>query len=381
MKKAKILFLTLILLSVPLFVFAYNASEENIYIAADEVIDGNFVKVANIINIAGAVNGDVILVGSNISISGPVAGDVFALASNIVINGDVQGSVRAMAGNIEISSKVDRNVNAFASTITISESSEIGWDLIAAGGSIENKGRVLGNVNVAGGNIILDNEVGKDVILNLGVDGRGTLHPGTKILGNLIYKSTKADQLEINEGAQISGETRHEVVTAGGIQAPSFSAFYFLGKLVSLFGLMIVGLVIITLTPKFVSQVSIEMTKAPWHSLGWGLIYTLLTPIVIILLFFTIIGIPLATILIPVYFIALYLAKVFAGITVGLIIVNWVTKGKYKKTLIWPMVLGLVVLDVIYSIPFLGWFVCLLAILWALGALIEVKKAILADLR
>jgi len=382
MKKLKILAVCLLIMGLPLFVFASSAADDNFYLAEDEVVDGNLIKAVGNANIDGAVNGDVIIIGGTITISGPVAGDVFAVGGNIKIKGDVMGSVRVAGGDVVISGYVERNVNAAGGTVELADSAEVGWDLIAAGGNVVVNGKVNGNINIAGGNIILTSEVGKNLDINLGASGYATLRSTSKVNGDFNYLAATQDQIDINEGAEVIGETNHKTVTSARLKAaPAFGAIYFFGKLVSLFGMFIVGLVMITLVPKVVTQVSVQMTKSPGRSIGWGLIYLILTPIVIILLMITIIGIPLAMILIPMYFIAVYLSGIFVGVTVGLLLVNWITKGKYKKTLIWPMILGLVVADIVFSIPILGWILATLAVMWALGALIEVKKTILADLR
>ncbi|MBU1165147.1 FapA family protein [Patescibacteria group bacterium] len=382
MKKLKILAIVMLLLGLPLFTFAYSAADDNFYLAEDEVLDGNLIKTVGTATIDGAVNGDVIVLGGTITISGPVAGDVFVIGGNIKVKGDVMGSVRVAGGDVVISGYVERNVNAAGGTLELSDSAEVGWDLIAAGGNVVVNGKVNGNINIAGGNIIFTNEVGKDLDINLGADGYATLRSGTKVGGDFNYLAATLDQVDINENVEVAGETKHKTVTSARVKAaPAFGAIYFFGKLVSLFGMFIVGLVLISLAPKVVTQVSVQMTKAPGRSLGWGLIYLILTPIVILLLIITIIGIPLGMILIPMYFIAIYLSGIFVGVTVGLLLVNWLTKGKYKKTMIWPMILGLVICDIVFSIPIIGWILAILAVMWAMGALLEVKKSILSELR
>jgi hypothetical protein len=90
---------------------------------------------------------------------------------------------------------------------------------------------------------------------------------------------------------------------------------------------------------------------------------------------------PLALIIVPVYFISLYIAKVLAGFTLGLLLFDKLFKGKYKNSLIWPLISGLIIFVVIGSIPIFGWIFKLLVIFWALGAIIQVKQEIIKEYR
>ena len=97
-KLAIFVVLGLFILAAPLVVLA--GSNKSIFVAEDEIIEGNFIKIGNTIDIAGNVNGDVIVVGSSITISGDVAGDVIAAGSTIRILGEVGGSVRLIGSAI-----------------------------------------------------------------------------------------------------------------------------------------------------------------------------------------------------------------------------------------------------------------------------------------
>lgn len=378
-KKIAVTLTTLFLIVLPISLLAGDGqSGQSIYIGPDKIVDGNFIKFGNIIDILGAVNGDVIVLGGNINISGPVKGDVIALGANLKIKGDVSGSVRAVGGSIEIDSKIGHNANVFAGTIILGENSEVNWDVNFFGGNVEIKGEVKGNIFGGGKNIVLGGKVGKNVNLILGRDGQLVLYPSTQISGDLTYKSLKPDQLIVKEGAQITGQTIHQLVTKSQLFSSRIITFF---KIVSLFGLLVVGLVLITLVPKKVLEISQEMTSRVWPSLGWGFIYFVTIPVAAFILLFTIIGIPLGLILFALYFISLFISKVLAGIVLGLILVHRLFQGKYKKSLIWPMILGLVILVVVTSIPFFGWLIKLLLIWWAFGAMVNIKKEMLKEYR
>jgi len=146
------------------------------------------------------------------------------------------------------------------------------------------------------------------------------------------------------------------------------------GRVVGLFGLLVVGIILVTLLAKKVLQINEEMISRPWPSIGRGAVTFLVVPLIVILLLVTIIGIPLALISIPLYLVLIYLSKVMAGFALGLLILNRMSPEKYKGSLIWPLVLGSVIIMIICSIPFLGWIVNLFLIWWAMGSIIKIIK-------
>ncbi len=363
-----------------------NQSQQAISIASDQIIEGNFIKFGNVIDIAGSVNGDVIIAANSINISGSVAGDIFAVGNIIKISGPVGGNVRVMAGSVEINSQVERNVWAIGSTVNLNEASKVGWDLYAAAGSIDIKGSVGRNVWAGTATIIISSEVGNDLNATVDKEGQIILNESAKINGNLNYKAAQESQLVKKEGALVLGQTTLKgiddiLVSASDKINKALAVTYLFFKLISLFSLLVIGIVIITLMPKLAIRINEQMLKKPLSSFGLGLVYFLLMPLVVLLLFFTVIGFPLGLIIIPIYFISLYIAQVFAGFGLGLMIFEKIFKNAYKGSLVWPLILGLLIFVILGSIPLLGWVFKLLLIFWAIGSIIKIKQEIINDYR
>ncbi|MBN1779163.1 MAG: hypothetical protein JW816_03020 [Candidatus Buchananbacteria bacterium] len=377
-----LLVLGLFLIALPVTVLAANQND-SVYVAADQIIDGNLIKFGNVIDIAGAVKGDLIVFGNTITISGPVAGDVIAAGNVIKITGDVNGSVRVAGSNVDIDGNVGHNAWVVAGNVNFGDQSSVGWDLYSSGGSVTVKGDVDGNLAAAGGNIIIANKVGKDVSLEVGKDGQIILYPTAKLAGDLNYKADKDSQLVLQDGAQVAGETsRKAIPVASGQEAQkAFYAAFAVGKLIALFGLLVVGLLLVSLAPKFMVRVNDKMMQKPGASIGWGVIFFFLTPIAVFVLAITLIGLPLALILIPLWLIALYLSKMVVGFVVGWWLFVKLSKGKYQGNLVWPLIIGLLVVVIVGSIPVIGWLIMLVAIWWALGGVLQVKKEIIKELQ
>ena len=375
----------LFLIALPLAVWAADQQfGQSVYVAEDEVNEGNLIKAGNVIDISGAVNGDVIVAGNSINISGPVAGDVIAAGNIVRISGPVAGSVRFAASSVEINTEVSHNVWAVGSSVFISENSKVGWDVYAAGANVEIKGPVKGNVWASGASISIANEVAKDALVSVDTEGEIILSPKAKVSGNLTYKAASEKQLVLREGAEVVGEiTKKTVATPAKFHLSNvLGATYIFFKVISLFSLLVIGLVLIALVPKIILNVKEEMMKRPGLSLGWGLVYLIVTPIAAGLLMITIIGLPLGLMIIPLYIIALYISKVIAALVIGSLLLDRLTKSnKAKGSLIWPLILGLLIFVIVTSIPIIGWVVKLILVLWALGAVVQIKKDILREFR
>ncbi len=377
MKKTNriILFVGLALfLTLPLFGHAaVKKASENVYLASGEVHEGNYYAAGNAIEIAGIVNGDVFVAGNTVTISGIVNGDVFAGASNIIISGEIDGSVRVAGSNVSIDAKISRNLMSAGSNLVISEKAEVGRHASLAGAVIDVRGMIGGNLEAAGDTLNIAGEIGGDTNLYFEDGERVTLLPKAHLKGDLDY--TARNDLIIKEGAQIDGQTNYHPF----VQKPDKEQFlgfiavgFFFYKLVQIFGMFIVALLVISLFRKKVLEVTDLMIKKPFVQMGRGIVWFFLTPIACIILLITLIGIPLSLIVGVLYAVMLYFAKVFAGIALGLILTR--ALGWKKASLIVSMIFGVLALVILDCLPIVGWLICLVAIWWGMGALIEVKK-------
>ncbi|MEI6596732.1 MAG: hypothetical protein WCL13_00780, partial [bacterium] len=84
-------------------------------------------------------------------------------------------------------------------------------------------------------------------------------------------------------------------------------------------------------------------------------------------------GIPLSLILSALWLIAMYASKILVGILIGKNLINnyW---PKKKDSLILAMIIGVVAAYLIFALPFIGWVIALMAILWGMGGIMLVLK-------
>ena len=377
MKKTTLLACLAILL-LPLAASAYSIkNSDSIYVPKGETIEGNLYAAGSSLTIDGKVTGDVICAGQSININGDVAGDVICAGQSININGNVGGSLRLAGNTINFNGQAARNGIMIGATIVTSASSSIGWDLLVLGNIYELRGNIGRDLYGSAGQVNLSGQIGKNVNLNFGGKNDYTkplIIAGTaKVNGDLKYKSAKDAVVE--SGAAIKGETIHNFPAVAAKKSNLANLGWWWGNLISIFSALVIGLVLISFWRQQIIKITDLMLAKIGASMGWGILALLLTPLIVLILFITIIGIPLAFISLALWLIAIYIGKILAGILIGRSLLNnyW---PKKKDSLILAMIIGIIIAYLIFALPFIGWILALLAVLWGMGGiLLALKKA------
>ncbi|MBU2219671.1 polymer-forming cytoskeletal protein [Patescibacteria group bacterium] len=374
--KKTILTTCFILLLLPFAASAYRIkTDDSVYVPKDEVIEGNLYAAGANLTIEGKVTGDVICAGQSININGNVEGDVICAGQSININGNVGGSLRLAGNSINLNGRVARNGIIIGATIVTAASSSVGWDLLILGNSFELMGDVGRDLYGSAAKVNVAGQIGKNIDINFGSKNNNdkplTIAGTAKIDGQVKYKSDK--DADIDSGAVIKGEVIHNFPTVIAKKSNFTSLPWWWGKLISLFSALVIGLVLISFWREKIMKITDLMLTKIGSSLGWGILALLLTPIIAIILLITIIGMPLAFILLALWLIALYTSKILVGILVGKSLLNnyW---PKKKDSLILAMIIGIIIAHLIFSLPIIGRFVYLLAMLWGLGGILMAFK-------
>lgn len=333
-------------------------------------------KAGENINISGQMKDDVYLAGSNIMVSGIVEGDIMAAGAYIVIDAEVKGDVRVAGANVVIKNKIHQNLTVFSADLTIGEDAEIGKNIIFGSANAKFNGKINKNLYGGGANILLNNEILGNVYLGVDPEGTLLLLPQANIYGNLEY--TARETAELQSGAQIQQQEKFSQLTPkeAGKFLPQkiLKSIYWVAWFVMLLGILLVGLLIIALFKNFTLKAVKSAEKNVLMYILKGLLFLIVTPFAIFILAMTIIGIPLALIAAAIYLIILYISKIFIAIYLGDKVIKLFNKKVKEIQLAWSMILGLVILYVLFAIPFLGMLIKLIVCLWGMGILLTLAK-------
>ncbi|MDO8559596.1 MAG: hypothetical protein Q7S23_00970 [bacterium] len=347
----------------------------------DQIFQGDYIAVGEVVELAGNVDGDVIVAAQRLVVSGAVSGDVIAAASSVEISGDVEGDVRVAAMQVDISGIIGRNANLWGQQVTMTDTASVGRNLYAVGEQLTLQGTVGRNLAVRALNVAIRGSIGGAAQVHVGDRGTIALQSGTDIKSSFTYEATAATQLTRDESAKVGGEVRHLpwAEPESGSGWPHFLFF----RIIGLFGMFVVGLVLVTFAPKAMVGITQQSwTRQPLPAFAWGLVITVATPAAALVLAFTIIGLPLALLSLGAYLMALYLAQVVAGIALGIFAFSRLPANRSRGSLVLPMVLGMTLLFFLTAfLGPLGILVKIFAVLWGVGALWRFKTQQLAQWR
>lgn len=351
-------------------VFAARTKRVTTY-PEDRVIDRDFLVTAGeVVEISGVVNGDVLVAGGEVVVDAVVNGDLLAAGGKVVLTGEVRQDVRIAAGEIVIKGEVGRNLTLLSGSVVFEEESSIGGGAVIAAGDVEIKSEIAGDLIIASENLALKNRVGGNVETFVGTL---SVLPGADITGDLVYSSE--NEAEVSESATVSGrllrKTAPAMVSIEDIPAfsglsESLNRLMLRARLISFAAALLVGLIFLRLFPNYMKETADFINRKFWKSMGVGFLGLILTPIAVLILLVTIIGIPLGFILAFSYFISLYFTKIFVSYFLGRRLFGRFTKERKYLT----YGLGLLAFYAVTYIWIIGGLISFIALLLGLGAML-----------
>jgi hypothetical protein len=234
-----------------------------------------------------------------------VCGDLTLMGSTLDVTGQVRGSILAFGSNIHIAGIVSGDVDLYGSSATLQKGSH-----------------VRGNINLYG--------------------GRERLEPGAGL-----------------DGA-VNNRSQHISLWLPGLS--NGFAFPFWPIVIW----VLLGLGLVSLLPEHVMFVRATVTGKTRRSLLLGVLSSLLAPAVLIVLIALIIPIPLAIIIV----IGLIAAWALGTIAIGWLMGEYIMRALAPRhnTRLAQVTVGVTVLVLVGSLPYIGWLISICAGLLGLGA-------------
>ncbi|MGH2508719.1 MAG: hypothetical protein ACRDHZ_15140, partial [Ktedonobacteraceae bacterium] len=259
---------------------------------------------------------------------------------------DVQATSSIHHGQPSLCTSTQRGP-VFGGSLTFDQQEVACGDLVIFGGTLDVQGQMRGNVLAFGSNINIAGNMYGDVNL---YGGDVTLLNSSHLYGN-INVFGGSEQTEV--GAQLDGAVNHrsEHVSlwlpglGGGFVFPFWSIVTW----------VVLGLALTSWLPEHLMFIRATVANKTRRSLFLGLLSCLLSPVVLIVLIALILPIPLAI---------LIAIGLIVGWALGTIAIGWLV-GEYIMRAIAPrhntrlaqVAVGLTILILVGSLPYLGWLV------------------------
>jgi cytoskeletal protein CcmA (bactofilin family) len=357
MKKIWIGLIALLALT-PLVVGAATFRSGDMFtLGRSETVSSDLYAAGGTVTLHGSVQGDAVLAGGMISTTGSTTQDLLVAGGNLMLAGSVGDDVRAAGGNITLSGNVGNDAIVVGGQVSIQPDVTIGGDAVLTAGTLTVDGQVNGKAILSGGDIVIRGQINGPVEIQA---GSVTIAQSAVIRGNLTYKSPQ--QAKIESGAQILGATNYTPVARPGPSSYILPALY---SFVTLFlTALLLGLVLKRLSYLTVSHARTDF----WWSVLRGFIFMIVTPVVAIILFITVVGIPLGIITLMLYVVLLMLSYLLSPIIAGALLNKWIFKQpEYDVT--WQTILiGTAAVIILSYIPIIGWLANFILMLMVLGS-------------
>lgn len=322
------------------------------------------------------IGGDINMAMADFRQRGRVGGDINVGAADISIAGDVLGEANLGAANINVSGRIQGDLNAGAAAVLLEQSSLVGGDAELGGREVIVRGQIMGETTITGREVRISGEI----VGPLEIEARDVhFEPGARIVGPVAIRSE--NEPVVAEGVVMPEAITIETITwrdreFGDYGGPDFNfqvgppAWAFAS--VFAFSAFVLGMLAALVAPRSVGAIAAAFRRRPVSSGFLGLVVFAVSPILLVTLFvlllITIIGIPLAFILLFAYPVILFLGFAFGGMAIGDLIFN--RKGGQAglglRTL--SFFVAIVAIAALGAVPVLGWVLGPIVLCIGLGA-------------
>jgi hypothetical protein len=417
------LFVLALLIFVPAAAAFDGRGGESVVIGKDEVINDDLFAGGNSVVVDGTINGDLIAAGRTVIINGKVTGNVIAAGADVTVNGQVGYDVFAAGAAVTIGPGARIKYNAYTAGASVESQggSQVGGSLVIGAGQGLVSGQIAKDLRAGVSRLRLEGAVGRDA--KVAVDGSDsgfspssymfgpdmppmpavpsglTFGQEARVAGSLEYTSSKA----VAGAAAVSARVTHnlppqdEQLSRELAQRQTASSYVF-AALRRLIALLLIGLLLAWLAPRWITVPAEKLLARPLPSLGIGLVGLVAAPfgwlaalgvVIAVAVIFGLLslgaltgltllaGLPaLGLAFVAILFIVSYLAPAIVAYLggrwiVGRIRPEWNSPAARDASskLYAPLLIGLFILGVLFAVPVLGGLLQFLVVLAGLGAI------------
>ncbi len=326
----------------------------NYFITEDVVVEEDVYVATQRATMAGRIEGDLVIASGPVFISGEVTGDLIALSNQtIIVTGTIGGSIRAVAtGTVDIVGTVGGDVAVAAPRVEVS--GDVGRDVLVFATDARVDGTVGRDLRGQALNVTLDGTIGGN--MDMAVQAL-RLEASAEVGENVVYRSNS--EAVISGGAVVEGTVR---------KLPARFTFFArvwltVATLVSFLAFLFGGIASFYLLRRTAPRAASALVLRPIASMVAGFAFFFVVPTLVVSLFITLVGIPVAVMLLLVFLLALVLGPVPALAAAG----DRLLRG--RSGLIGSFLFAAVLWrTLLWLVPFAGLFFYVLALVWGTGA-------------
>jgi cytoskeletal protein CcmA (bactofilin family) len=367
----------------PSLLWAEDSSEhaewqKRVVLSAGKEVQGDYFAFGPHVEISGTVHGDVYAAGGEVLVDGVVDGDLIVAGGEVRVSGEVTQDVRIAGGTVTLNGKLHRNATIAGGDVHLTDSSHLKGSAVIGAGNLLLGGSIDGDVRIGAGNVTLSKAIGGDLAVAAPAI---RLTSRASVGKNVRYWSE--NEPSIDEGATVLGTvTGHPIpeVFKGKEKEVrrGVVGMKILAGLVSVASTLVLGLLLLRIYPVFTERAVSTIQERPWITLGVGGAVLVGTPLVAFLCMASVLGVPIGLMLGAMYFVTLYLGRVFVLLWLGQRLLRLVSVSSSATR---AFVTGLIAYFILSLVPLVGGLITVVTIVTGLGAILITKKELVMRLR
>ncbi len=392
-------------------------------ITADEHLEGNVFVLCRTLVVSGVVDGDLFGAASDIQIDGTVLGSLYLVGAQLNVSGEIGGDIHFAGGVVDVHPSAQlsdpRGDLISLSLNTVIENAHIPGSVTTIGYQLLIDGTVGREVSFWGSALTIDSVVGGDVTATVGDPASTGVAELRTLFDFLPVDITLINPgLRIGADGMIDGTLRYSGPVAGDIAAslpnpPEFTPVtaqtdFNLSAQVSFLdrlreyaaqavrefvSLALIGAVGLLLTPRTLQAPIYSLRVRPLPSLGVGLLTFIISfPIFLMVILLSVALMLLLSlfqlndlaviggIIVNIlnvggaglfYFTAIFVSRVIVCIALGRLTVRLLLGDRPERYMTYvSLLIGVVLIALAASLPYVGWLVNALAAFFGLGAIL-----------
>lgn len=315
-------------------------------IPSGEVREGNLYAAAESVRVDGRLDGDLFAATNRVVVDGSVDGDVFVAANTIELRGPISDSTRVAGQTLTVDTTIDGNLLAAVRELVMTGNARITGGLVGAAARMEIDGTVEDGIRLVAGEILIRGTVLGDARL---IADRVDLAPGARIAGDLHYQARAP--LDAEAAARVAGVVRYdEPVDESASDGPPWGVLLWSWQMLAA---LLTGLVAIALFRGSVQRLAATLAAEATLSALLGFAAFLLIPVAAGVASLTLVGLPIGLAAAVLFGVALYAAKLPIAVWIGSRLLG--QAGHPTASPYAAMALGVVLLYLLFAVPYVGW--------------------------
>ena len=339
----------------------FRSSDETGVITVDSGVETKnlFIAGNELVIQAKEIKKDLFAFGKSIELNTHVEQGSFLAGRTVIIRGFYGGNLFVMGSEITIDAEVMGDVFLFCNKWTIKPDAKIHGDVHVGSGTGYHDGSIAGSLFGGGNEFYVNGTV--EQITKLMIVKSLTIGEKAK-LTLLEYEAPQ--EATVLEGAVIL-KTNYKGADTNA--TPVKKRFHF--PVVSYLASLIFALILVVLTRKPMQYVLNTIQQQFFASLGIGFAVFICIPIVVLLVFLSVVGYKIAFALLLFYFLCILCMNPIAGIWLGEGILR-LLKRPVKSPSWLGAVIGITVIQCIAWIPLIGWIILFFLSIFSFGGLV-----------